>query len=534
MGINRRTSVLTGTISLISVTVLLLVPTIFPSQVFADDGNPYLVRTFFDDQGRQIDEIVVPGHPPEIKAAAVAVPEPNIAMGINVLSNVPALDWSYGCSATSAAMMAGYYDRTLNPNVYTGAANGGVFPLPTNSSTWGSTAYGGGTPVNCMECPLSATHNGVDGRDIKGHVDDYWVTFGNYGDDPFSGNWTEHSYGDCTADYMGTNQDYWNNSDGSTTFYYDADGAPLFDFTYCENYYPRKRDGCHGLRLFFESRGYTLPMLGNYNQYIYGYNGNTIGFTFAQFQSEIDAGRPVLIQVDGHTMLGYGYDTTGSVVYIHDTWDYNTHTMTWGGSYYGRQHYAVTVIRLQPPDSQTWYLNNDNVMYRGVTDKASEDVVIGASGSNIWTSDEATSTDVTFASSAWTGQVIFTSAPTGGGSPHTFTVEIGSSTDGSDFTAGGPDATLTGNGNEQVYSYTTDAASFTVTSGNYLALRITNNSGSDYNVYTGVTWSYTTSPATNPGYPVPELATIFLFGSGLTCLGGYFLIKRRAKSYQRA
>ena len=40
--------------------------------------NPYLVRTFVDKEGRQIDEIIVPERPPEIKAAGATVPEPNI------------------------------------------------------------------------------------------------------------------------------------------------------------------------------------------------------------------------------------------------------------------------------------------------------------------------------------------------------------------------------------------------------------------------------------------------------------------------
>jgi len=77
----------------------------------AGTENPYLVRTFIDEQGRQIDEVIVPGRPPEIKAPVVAVLEPNPAMGINTLSNVPAFDWCYGCSATSAAMMFGHYDN---------------------------------------------------------------------------------------------------------------------------------------------------------------------------------------------------------------------------------------------------------------------------------------------------------------------------------------------------------------------------------------------------------------------------------------
>jgi dipeptidyl aminopeptidase/acylaminoacyl peptidase len=46
-------------------------------------------------------------------------------------------------------------------------------------------------------------------------------------------------------------------------------------------------------------------------------------------------------------MLGYGYDTTGNIIYLHDTWDYSNHQMTWGGTYSGLQHRAVTVIRLQ-------------------------------------------------------------------------------------------------------------------------------------------------------------------------------------------
>ncbi len=101
-----------------------------------------------------------------------------------------------------------------------------------------------------------------------------------------------------------------------------------------------------GFTIIFESRGYTV--VSHFNQYIYGWEGNTLGFTFAQFKQQIDAGRPVLIQVEGHTMLGMGYNDTGSLVYLHDTWDYSTHQMTWGGSYSGMAHYAVGVIQLQP------------------------------------------------------------------------------------------------------------------------------------------------------------------------------------------
>ena len=297
-------------------------------------NNPYVVKRFVHN-GKEIDEVMVPGRPPEFyRAPEAIIPDVNSAAGILTLSNVPAFDWSYGCSATSAAMMFGYYDNTGYPNLYAGPTNGGVCPM-TNA------AWGAG------ECPLSATHLGIDGRLIKGHVDDYWIAYGSTAQDPYiTGPWTQHVQGECTGDFMGTNQSSKSNSDGSTTFWNYTDGTPLYDYAGAE---PGGRDGCHGMKLFFESRGYTVT--SNYSQYIYGYNGNAKGFTFAQYKQEIDAGRPVLIQVNGHTMLGYGYDDLGSVVYLRDTWDYLSHSMIWGGSYSGMQHYGVTVFQPSPAAS---------------------------------------------------------------------------------------------------------------------------------------------------------------------------------------
>jgi hypothetical protein len=287
--------------------------------------DPQYVETIELPGGVLLDRIVVPGGlPPAVKMKAARVPIPNIAAGTNVLTNVPAFDWSYGCSATCGAMLAGYYDRTGYPDMYTGPANGGLCPL--DNSTWG---YG--------ECPLSATHLGIDGRAVRGHVDDYYVSYGSSAPDPFITNgWPEHSSADCTGDFMRTNQSNYGNVDGSTIFYNYTDGSPFASTDYPE-------DGGYGLELFLESRGYTVT--SRFNQYIVE-QGLTYGFSFAQYQQEIDAGRPVLIQVAGHTMLGIGYNTTGSIIYIHDTWDHSVHTMTWAGTYGGMNHYGVTVVRL--------------------------------------------------------------------------------------------------------------------------------------------------------------------------------------------
>ena len=310
------------------------------SHVFSqqkENGLDQFIRSrTFDKNGKEIVGIIVPGVPPaDGHREPVAIPTRSAVL----LSNVPAFSWSFGCSATSASMAAGYYDNSGYPDMYTGPANAGIMPM--NNSCWSTVDINGET---LAQCPLSATRNTVDGRTTRGNVDDYWIATNNAGPDPFITNgWTEHTYGDCTSDFMGTNQSIVSNIDGGTTFYNYTNGSPLYNYTGCE---PALRDGCHGLRDFYVSRGYTVVQ--NYSQYIYGYNNNTIGFTFNQFRQEIDNGRPVLIQVTNHTMLGYGYDTAGSLVYVHDTWDYSNHTMPWGGTYSGLQHYGVVVVQLGP------------------------------------------------------------------------------------------------------------------------------------------------------------------------------------------
>jgi len=152
------------------------------------ERHPFLVRTFADRDGNEIAQFVVPGGPLSDKGTAVEVPplEPN---AINVISNVPAFDYCYGCYNTAAAMLIGYYDNVGYPNMYTGTVNGGVCPM--NNAAWGQ-----------YHCPFSASKQGVDGRTTRGHYDDYWGT-----PDPYIANgWPEHSPMDCTGDSMGTSR----------------------------------------------------------------------------------------------------------------------------------------------------------------------------------------------------------------------------------------------------------------------------------------------------------------------------------------
>jgi len=255
-----------------------------------------------------------------------------------IIANFPSFDWVFGCSAVSGAMIAAYYDRGFYPNLYTGPTNGGVMPLTDTSwLTWsdGVETY----PNN----PLIASHNGLDGRISKGSIDDYWIEYNSSSQDPYiSGGWTQHSWGTAIGDYMKTSQSAYGNSDGSTTFY-NWTSSP--DKLTCEQMVSNnisQDDGTFGRKQFYEARGYTVTDC--YNQKT---DNNGGGFTLNNFKAEIDAGNPVLLNLQGHSIVGYGYN--GSTIYIRDTWDSDpsqTYTMPWGGSYQGMSLQSVSIVHL--------------------------------------------------------------------------------------------------------------------------------------------------------------------------------------------
>ncbi len=234
-------------------------------------------------------------------------------------------DWHYGCSPTAAGMMMGYYDR----NGYTNLVPGGdaeVTAFPT---------------VGSLVADVIAS---------SGHVSDFYG--GGYlasGDDVPS---PTHSF-DCLADFMGTSQDSVGNSNGSTTFYYFTDGSPFTESDAVNNNVA-DRSGMYGIGEYLEYAGYDAAVL--YNQYT-DTRGLPYGFTFDQYKAEIDAGRPVLVHTENHTMYGYGYDDVDHRLYVYDTWNdldgsgpytngQNPGYFSWGGSYSGAEHMGVTILQL--------------------------------------------------------------------------------------------------------------------------------------------------------------------------------------------
>lgn len=310
-------------------------------------------KTFIDKKGQMIDVVKVPGSPPSSYRMKAATTSPNA-----VTLHLPAYNWSFGCAATSAAMIAGYYDQNGYPNIYSGPTNEGLMPM--TNSIWGYAMING---EKRAQCPLSATRDNVDGRTTRGFVDDYWVKNNSSEPDPYITNgWTQHEYADCTGDFMKTGQSAFDNDDGATVFYYYSDGS---QYTGTDS-----KDGGYGFEQFLESRGYTVTK--RYNQYIMGYNDNdSVGFTFNDYVSEINAGYPVIIHIKGHAMVGYGYNIDGDTLYIHDTWDYSNHTMVWGGNYSDKEHFAVTVIEVKstvPTNSFNIYnVGNDTLRISNIT-----------------------------------------------------------------------------------------------------------------------------------------------------------------------
>jgi hypothetical protein len=297
-----------------------------------------------------------PPRPPVDVSSSIVNASPRSTV---TLSNVPTSRWTQGCSATSAGMIFGYYDRNGYSNMYTGPANDGVCPLfELGQGKPGDSGY----PF-AGSCSIIVTAQGFDGRVIRGHTDDYWISYGNPGPDPWVVNgWTEHTWGDCTTDFMGTNQwkwDYQNNDgvidvnkDGSTCLWTYSGNTKLYDYIPPASCGLPQTSLAHGMRLFAESRGYAVVFSGgNYQVYTQKTDNQVAGgFSFIDFQNEIDNGYPVMVQLTGHSMVGMGYDASTSppTIYIHDTWGNYVAEMQWGGSYSGMDLKAVTVIHLNP------------------------------------------------------------------------------------------------------------------------------------------------------------------------------------------
>jgi hypothetical protein len=245
--------------------------------------------------------------------------------GSNV-DNVGSYAWWYGCSPTAAGLVLGYYDR----NGYKGQSFDNLVPGGVAEvSTFGSS---------------SALVNSIIAS--SAHVTDFYSNGYNASGDDSTGNL--HTF-NCLADFMGTSQDAAGNTNGATTFYYFDNGSRFYVADAVANNL-QNMDGTYGIGAYINYCGYSYASI--YTQSIDTQVSS--GFDFKQYMAEIDAGRLVLIQLDGHTAVGYGYDAKDDLIYLRDSNDSSTSlSMTWGGSYDGMSQWGVTVVELVPEPSTT-------------------------------------------------------------------------------------------------------------------------------------------------------------------------------------
>ena len=141
----------------------------------------------------------------------------------------------------------------------------------------------------------------------------------------------------CIADYLGTGQYWRGNSNLSTTttfgslkdiYRYDHEvtiksGSTSRSIPYYEH------DMLYGLDRYVQSRGYKLDTLrtGTYSVDVAGGD-----FTFADYMKEIDEGRPVLLSIENHSMVGYGYNADTLEIIFDDCYK-SGQRMVWDGTY---------------------------------------------------------------------------------------------------------------------------------------------------------------------------------------------------------
>jgi hypothetical protein len=113
-------------------------------------------------------------------------------------------------------------------------------------------------------------------------------------------------------------------------------------------------------------------------------------------------------------------------------------------------------------------------------------VELDGSGQLVWTTAQVASGSVNYPVGAWRGSLRFEA----GTEPDQFLVEIGSSSNGTDFTASGAQA-LAGGSDQNAFQ--TNAVAVSVPSGHHLAVRLTNNSAYAQKLIVGGVMCYISS-----------------------------------------
>ena len=179
----------------------------------------------------------------------------------------------------------------------------------------------------------------------------------------------------------------------------------------------------------------------------------------------------------------------------------------------------ISMVGMASAYSQTWDLDHNNIMYKTARDESGTRT-ISALGSNVWRAQQV-SQGCTFETVNWD----VTLKRTNTDSDQQVTANIGV-WDGTTFTPKGT-GTNSFSGTDDIVDISFNVPTFTVPTGKYLALRVTEDSGNQLIIKTYLGCSHVTCPRDDPVYPYPELPTIILMSTGLLALMGYVAYNRR-------
>jgi len=263
-------------------------------------------------------------------------------------NTMPEAEYMYGCTPTAVAMVLGYYDLYG----YRGADLSNMIEGDVDSKSRGKdgnaydmdafdTALGKATATESF---VSRFHS-IGGKETT-PLQELKYAFKSDNKTVNADVW------DCIADYLGTGQ-YWRGNDNLATALTFCSLEELYDdnrtFEITAGSVTRTvriidTNMLYGLDLYVQSRGYAMDyeITGSY---LVDVDGGS--FTFTDYMKEIDEGRPVIISIKGHTMVGYGYNEDTKEI-IFDNCYVADRRMKWDGTYRfdgeDRKLQAITVI----------------------------------------------------------------------------------------------------------------------------------------------------------------------------------------------
>lgn len=283
----------------------------------------------------------------DVLTVAINAPTVTTADGDVLLENaMPQARYMYGCVNTSIAMMLGYYDLYG----YRGKDLSDVIEGDVDLESRGT-----GNDIYMMDDFDSVLGRANASRDYVERffskdpielinartetettpAEELPYSFVNDG----AGTVLRTDVWNCLADYLGTGQFWRGNKNLSATSPFDMLEAFLNDdtpytvtdeATGIERTIDEKYNSClYGLYLYVRDKGFDLDRKTTKILQADVAGGE---FTFDDYRKEIDAGRPVMVLVTGHAMVGYGYNAETREIIIDNCYQ-SDQRMVWDGVY---------------------------------------------------------------------------------------------------------------------------------------------------------------------------------------------------------